>query len=73
MILQHPLFEEILTQHRKLPERFDRPDYRVTDTGPDWATGGTWGPEGGVFAAAGLVIAMWYVFRRAPRRVEPNV
>ncbi|HEX6942942.1 MAG TPA: CPBP family intramembrane glutamic endopeptidase [Gemmatimonadaceae bacterium] len=48
------------------------PDYRVTDTGPDWATGGTWGPEGGMFAAIGLVAALWYVFQRANRPGEPN-
>ena len=48
------------------------PDYRVTDTGPDWATGGTWGPEGGLFAAAGLVVAIWYLFQRAIRPAEPN-
>jgi hypothetical protein len=48
------------------------PDYRVTDTGPDWATGGAWGPEGGVFAALGLVAAIWYVFQRERRPGEPN-
>jgi uncharacterized protein len=48
------------------------PDYRLVDRGPDWATGGTWGPEGGVFAAFGLVAAIWYVFRRASRPGEPN-
>lgn len=48
------------------------PDYRVTDTGPDWATGGTWGPEGGVFAALGLVVAIWYLFKRARRPAEPD-
>ena len=48
------------------------PDYRVTDTGPDWATGGAWGPEGGVFAALGLAAAIWYVFQRARGPGEPN-
>ena len=48
------------------------PDYRVVDSGPDWATGGTWGPEGGLFAAAGLVVATWYVFLRSTRRPEPD-
>jgi membrane protease YdiL (CAAX protease family) len=48
------------------------PDYRVVDAGPDWATGGAWGPEGGLFAAAGLVAAAWYVFRRSTRRPEPD-
>jgi membrane protease YdiL (CAAX protease family) len=40
------------------------PDYRLIDAGPDWATGGAWGPEGGIFAAAGLAVAMLYVIRR---------
>ena len=44
------------------------PDYRMVDSGPDWATGGAWGPEGGVFAAAGLALATWYVIRRQARR-----
>ena len=49
------------------------PDYRVLDAGPDWATGGTWGPEGGWFAAFGLTAAIWFVYWRARRRTEPDV
>jgi membrane protease YdiL (CAAX protease family) len=30
-------------------------DWRLLDAGPDWATGGTWGPEGGLFAALGMI------------------
>jgi hypothetical protein len=33
---------------------FPTPDYRVVDAGPDWLTGGVWGPEGGLAAAAGM-------------------
>lgn len=44
------------------------PDYKLVDTGPDWATGGAWGPEGGMFAAAGLMLATWYVIWRQSRR-----
>ena len=50
----------------------DAPDYRMVDAGPDWATGGTWGPEGGVFAAAGLAVAAWFIFRRPSHRPEPD-
>ena len=50
----------------------DAPDYRVVDAGPDWATGGTWGPEGGYFALAGLVAMTWYVYWRSTRRPEPD-
>jgi membrane protease YdiL (CAAX protease family) len=35
------------------------PAYRVVDNGPDWATGGVWGPEGGAGAALGMFVGMW--------------
>ena len=50
----------------------DAPDYRTVDAGPDWATGGAWGPEGGVFAALGLAFATWIIYRRPARRAEPG-
>ena len=34
---------------------FEAPDYRYVDAGPDWATGGEWGPEGGIPAGLGMV------------------
>jgi membrane protease YdiL (CAAX protease family) len=37
---------------------FGTPGWRLADAGPDWATGGAWGPEGGVFAALGLGAAI---------------
>ena len=37
------------------------PDYRVVETGPDWLTGGSWGPEGGIAAAVGLGIGLVYL------------
>lgn len=43
--------------------------WRTIDSGPDWATGGSWGPEGGVPAAAGLLVATWYLIAR--RRPAP--
>jgi uncharacterized protein len=33
---------------------FSTPDYQVIDAGPDWATGGKWGPEAGFGAALGM-------------------
>lgn len=50
---------------------FGAPGFRVVDAGPDWATGGSWGPEGGVFAGAGLVLALLYLSRRE-RLTEHN-
>lgn len=49
---------------------FATPDYRVIDAGPDWATGGPWGPEGGVPAALGLVSVSIYLYLRHRRREE---
>jgi membrane protease YdiL (CAAX protease family) len=48
---------------------FAMPDYRVVDAGPDWLTGGAWGPEGGAAAAAGMTAALLYLYLRgrAPR------
>jgi uncharacterized protein len=39
-------------------------DWRLDDAGPDWATGGKWGPEGGAFAALGMLCATsWFAAR----------
>jgi membrane protease YdiL (CAAX protease family) len=46
---------------------FAMPDYRVIDAGPDWLTGGAWGPEGGLAAAAGLAAALTYLVARGRR------
>jgi membrane protease YdiL (CAAX protease family) len=48
----------------------DSPDYRVIDSGPDWLTGGGWGPEGGVAAALGMFAALIYLNARLLRRTE---
>jgi len=49
---------------------FAAPGYRVIDAGPDWATGGAWGPEGGVPAALGLISVTIYLYLRRRRREE---
>jgi hypothetical protein len=43
---------------------FESPGYRYVDAGPDWATGGVWGPEGGVPAALGMVAGIVVLLRR---------
>jgi membrane protease YdiL (CAAX protease family) len=53
----------------------ESPGYRYVDAGPDWATGGEWGPEGGIPAGVGMGLGggIAYLFaRRArnPRREE---
>jgi membrane protease YdiL (CAAX protease family) len=51
--------------------RFDAPDYRTVDHGPDWLTGGQWGPEGGAAAALGMLVVLAYLYRtRHARRGE---
>jgi membrane protease YdiL (CAAX protease family) len=49
---------------------FATPDYRVVDAGPDWATGGVWGPEGGLPAALSLLAVTIYLYVRRMRREE---
>ena len=46
------------------------PDYRVIDSGPDWLTGGSWGPEGGFAAALGMFGVLIYLHARPLRRME---
>lgn len=44
------------------------PAYQTVNAGPVWATGGVWGPEGGVFAALGLIAVTWYLLTLWRRR-----
>lgn len=46
------------------------PDYRVVDAGPDWLTGGAWGPEGGLAAALSMFLIVIYIYARHLRRLE---
>ena len=46
------------------------PDYRTIETGPDWLTGGSWGPEGGFAAVAVMFVAIFYLYGRYLRRME---
>ena len=49
---------------------FPTPDYRVVDAGPDWVTGGAWGPEGGAGAALGMAGTFALLMLRRRRRTE---
>jgi hypothetical protein len=52
---------------------FPHPDYEIVDDGPDWLTGGPWGPEGGVAAGAGMLAAMAYLYWRHARRNHERI
>jgi membrane protease YdiL (CAAX protease family) len=45
-------------------QSFSHPDYQIVDAGPDWITGGAWGPEGGAGAAGGMLIGLGYLYWR---------
>jgi membrane protease YdiL (CAAX protease family) len=41
-----------------------QPRYQTVESGPDWATGGAWGPEGGAFAGVAMLAGMAYLYFR---------
>jgi hypothetical protein len=45
----------------------EAPNYKYVDTGPDWATGGPWGPEGGLAAGVGMLGGLGYLLARRRR------
>jgi membrane protease YdiL (CAAX protease family) len=45
-------------------------DYRMVETGPDWVTGGPWGPEGGLAAVALMFVGIFYLYGRFVRGME---
>jgi membrane protease YdiL (CAAX protease family) len=48
----------------------EAPDYRYVDAGPDWATGGQWGPEGGLPAAIGMAAGIALLVSRRRMRMS---
>jgi membrane protease YdiL (CAAX protease family) len=45
----------------------ESPRYRYVDAGPDWATGGSWGPEAGLPAALTMIAGSVWLFSRRGR------
>jgi membrane protease YdiL (CAAX protease family) len=46
----------------------ETPNYHYVDAGPDWATGGPWGPEGGVPAGFGMLAGIVFLYSNKKRR-----
>jgi uncharacterized protein len=46
---------------------FDYPAYRYVDAGPDWATGGSWGPESGLPAGLMMIVGTGLLLRMSSR------
>lgn len=51
---------------------FATPGYRAVITGPEWLTGGSWGPEGGLLAALVLGAAAFVAHRRSSQHVPSD-
>jgi membrane protease YdiL (CAAX protease family) len=43
---------------------FETPAWQLVEHGPDWLTGGTWGPEGGAYALVAFALLSWSIARR---------
>jgi len=46
------------------------PDYQTVDAGPDWLTGGQWGPESGLASVSIMFLVLFYLHWRHLRRME---
>lgn len=46
----------------------ESPGYRYVDAGPDWATGGSWGPEAGLPAGITMIAGSVWLFSRRGRQ-----
>jgi membrane protease YdiL (CAAX protease family) len=47
------------------------PAYRVVDNGPDWLTGGAWGPEGGFAAGVSMIVFTLILMAKQPPWSRP--
>jgi membrane protease YdiL (CAAX protease family) len=47
--------------------RLEAPGYRAVAVGPQWLSGGSWGPEGGLVAALGMIGVLAYFYGRRRR------
>jgi membrane protease YdiL (CAAX protease family) len=54
-------------------EFVDHQIWSSAQQGPDWITGGAFGPEGGVLAAVALLAGTWYVMKSALLRAPEGI
>lgn len=48
-------------------QKFESPGYKAVMLEPAWLSGGSWGPEGGLLAAVGMLGALGYLYARRRR------
>jgi membrane protease YdiL (CAAX protease family) len=51
----------------------ERKLFVVTVSGPDWLTGGAFGPEGGVLATAAVIGCSWYLLKSTRFSPQPGI
>jgi hypothetical protein len=51
----------------------DRKLWVLEQTGPDWITGGAFGPEGGLLATLALLLGTWYVLKSRHLVVQEGI
>jgi membrane protease YdiL (CAAX protease family) len=51
----------------------DKQFVQLTQTGPDWITGSSFGPEGGVLATLALILCVWYILKEKQLSVPKGI
>ncbi len=46
---------------------------RATQSGPEWITGGAYGPEGGVLTTIAVIAALWYILKARPIKAPEGI
>jgi membrane protease YdiL (CAAX protease family) len=61
-------FAQLVVLHAPVSgQPFEKPGYRLVPTGPEWLTGGAWGPEGGAAVVVTMLAAIFLLSRAAGR------
>jgi uncharacterized protein len=54
-------------------EFLDRKLFLLTQSGPEWITGGAFGPEGGALATIALICSTWYILKSRMVRIPEGI